>query len=120
MTGAAIVRWKAGDAIVLAVHGAFDGSSAWALRIAMDDSPAERFVVDLTHAVEAWEFAASILAQFARQRWRDKQISFIPGTPEHARLLAGHGLDVVEDESSLNLPVAVAGWTAAEGSGATA
>jgi anti-anti-sigma regulatory factor len=120
MTGAAIVRWKAGDAVVLAVHGAFDGASAWALRIAMEDAPAERFVVDLTHAVEAFDFAASILAQFARQRWRDKRLAFIPGTPEHARLLAGHGLEVVEDEASLGLPVAVEGWLTSEGSGATA
>lgn len=120
MTGAAIVRWKAGDAIVLAVHGAFDGASAWALRIAMDDGPAERFIVDLTHAVEACDFAASILSQFSRQRWRDKRLSFVAGNAEHARLLAGYGLDVVEDEASFGLPVAVEGWTTAAGSGATA
>jgi anti-anti-sigma regulatory factor len=120
MTGAAIVRWKAGDAVVLAVHGAFDGASAWTLRLQMEEAGAERFVVDLTHAVEACDFAASILAQFARQRWRDKRISFVPGNPEHARLLSGYGLEIVDDEAELGLPVEVEGWTAAEGSGATA
>jgi anti-anti-sigma regulatory factor len=101
MTGAAIVRWQARDAIVLAVHGAFDGSAAWALRLAMEESPAERFVIDLRHSVEACDFAASILAQFARLRRRDKRIAFRPGSPEHARLLTGHGLDLVGDGEPL-------------------
>lgn len=113
MTGAAIIRWVAGDATVLAVHGAFDGASAWALRLAMEDSPAERFVVDLTHAVEACDFAAGILAQFARQRWRDKRVAFRPGSPEHARLLAAHGLELLEGDEPLDpvLPP-VSPWSA--------
>ncbi|WP_242339974.1 MULTISPECIES: hypothetical protein [Anaeromyxobacter] len=111
MTGAAIVRWQAGDAVVLAVHGAFDGASAWALRLAMEESEATRFVVDLTHAEEAFEFAASILATFSRQCWRTKQIAFLPGSSDHARLLSGFGLEVLEDEVAAGLPLALA-WSA--------
>ena len=102
MTGAAIIRCEAGDAIVLAVHGAFDGASAWALRLEMEASPADRFVVDLTHAEEACDFAAGILAAFARQRWRDKRIAFRPGSSEHARLLSGHGLAVLDEDEPLH------------------
>jgi hypothetical protein len=114
MTGAAIVRWQAEDAIVLAVYGAFDGASAWGLRLAMEESPAERFVIDLTHTVEACDFAAGIVAAFARQRWRDKRIAFRPGTPEHARLLSGHGLEVLDDDEDLgpSFPPSFP-WTAA-------
>jgi hypothetical protein len=101
MTGATIIRWQARDATVLALHGAFDGASAWALRVAMEESPGERFIVDLRHAVEAFDFAAGILAQFARHRWRDKRIAFRPGSPEHARLLAGHGLELVDSDEPL-------------------
>lgn len=110
MTGAAIVRWQAGDAVVLAVHGAFDGASAWALRLAMEESEATRFVVDLTHAEEAFEFAASILANFARASRRTKQVAFLPGTPEHARLLTGYGLDVLDDEVAAGVPLAPPRW----------
>ena len=95
------------DALVLAVHGVFDGASAWALRVAMEESEAPRCVVDLTHAVEAFEFAASILATFVRQSRQTKRVTFLPGTPEHARLLAGFGLEVVEDEAAADVPVAV-------------
>jgi anti-anti-sigma regulatory factor len=120
MTGASIVRWQAGDAVVLAVHGAFDGASAWALRLAMEESEATRFVVDLTHAVEAFEFAASILANFAREARRTKRVAFLPGTPDHARLLAGFGLELIEDE--LEIPIAGPRWSAETDleSGATA
>ncbi len=100
MTGAAIVRWPAGDAVVLAVHGAFDGASAWGLRVAMEESAAERFLIDLTPVVEAYDFAASILAQFARQRWRDKRFAFRVGSEEHARILSGHGLEVLEEPAT--------------------
>jgi hypothetical protein len=107
MTGAAIVRWESAEAVVLAVHGAFDGSSAWALRHDMDDSPARDFVVDLTHAVEACDFAAWLLATWARARRRTKRIRFRPGSPQHATLLAAHGLEVVDDETAegLTLPL---------------
>ncbi len=94
MTGADIVRWEAGDALVLAVHGAFDGASAWALRIAMEDSPAREFLVDLSHAEEACDFAAALLSSWARQWARVKRVRFRPGTPEHERLLARHGLEM--------------------------
>jgi anti-anti-sigma regulatory factor len=104
MTGAAIIRWQAGDAIVLAVHGSFDGASAWALRLAMEELPAGRFIVDLTHVVEAFDFAAGIVAAFARQRWRDKQVAFRPGTPDQARLLSGHGLEVLDDDEDAASP----------------
>jgi hypothetical protein len=97
MTGAAIVRREADDAIVLAVYGAFDGSSAWALRIEMDESPARDFIIDLTHAEEACEFAACVLAGWARERRREKRVRFRPGSPEHVRILVGFGLDVAED-----------------------
>ncbi len=96
MTGAAIVRWEAGGAVVLAVHGAFDGASAWALRLHMEESPAREYLVDLTHAVEACDFAASLLASWARRWERLKHVTFRPGSPEHARILAGHGLDLAE------------------------
>ncbi len=115
MTGAAIVRWEAGGAVVLAVHGAFDGASAWALRIEMEDSPGREFVVDLTHAEEACDFAAGVLASWARRWSRYKHVQFRPGTPEHARMLAGHGLEVLDDCEALpapELPGALSGATA--------
>lgn len=96
MTGASIVRWEARDGIVLSVHGAFDGASAWSLRLEMDGCAARDFLVDLTHAEEACEFAASILAAWARERRREKRVRFRPGAPEHARLLRGFGLEVDE------------------------
>jgi hypothetical protein len=94
MTGAAIVRREAEDTIVLAVYGAFDGASAWALRLEMDESDAREFVIDLTHAEEACEFAACVLANWAREHQREKAVRFRPGAPEHVRLLSGFGLDV--------------------------
>jgi anti-anti-sigma regulatory factor len=97
MTGASIVRWEARDRIVLSVHGAFDGASAWALRLQMDECDADEFLVDLTHAEEACEFAASVLAAWARERRRVKRVAFRPGAPEHARLLHGFGLEVAEE-----------------------
>ena len=115
MTGAAIVRWEAGETVGLAVHGAFDGSSAWALRIEMEDSPASEFLIDLTHAVEACDFAAVVLASWARRRTRDRRIRFRAGTPEHSRILAGHGLEVLEDGEPLPSPTlaGVVGFSAA-------
>lgn len=106
MTGAAIVRWESAEAVVLAVHGAFDGSSAWALRNDMDESRAREFVIDLTHAVEACDFAACLLAGWARSRRAVKRVRFLPGAPEHASLLAAHGLELVDEEEleSLLLP----------------
>jgi len=98
MTGAAIVRWEAGGTVVLAVHGAFDGASAWALRIEMEGSHAREFLVDLTHAVEACDFAAGVLASWARRWERLKRVRFRPGSAEHARILTGHGLEVVDGE----------------------
>lgn len=100
MTGAAIVRWQRAEGIVLAVHGAFDGASAWTLRHEMDGSAAADFIVDLTHAVEACDFAASILSAWARERRRSKRVRFRPGAPEHATLLAAHGLEIVEDDEA--------------------
>jgi hypothetical protein len=99
MTGASIVRWEDGGAVVLALHGAFDGASAWAVRHAIDESPAREFVVDLTHAEEACDFAAALLATWTRQWRRAKRVAFRPGTREHARLLAGWGLELLEDDA---------------------
>ncbi len=96
MTGAAIVRWESAGAVVLAVHGAFDGASAWALRNDMDESPARDFVVDLTHAVEACDFAAVLLAAWLRQ-CPGRRLRFRPGAPEHARLLRAHGFELLPD-----------------------
>jgi hypothetical protein len=93
MTGAAIVRWESAGAVVLAVHGAFDGASAWELRNEMDESSSRAFIVDLTHAVEACDFAAVLLAAWARQR-PDRSLSFRAGAPAHVRLLRAHGLEV--------------------------
>ncbi len=109
MTGAAIIRREAGDAIVLGVHGAFDGSSAGGLRLEMDASSARDFVVDLTHAEETCEFAACIVAAWAREHRREKRVRFRPGAPEHVRLLAGFELEVVEDDRE------GWAWTTAEG-----
>ena len=100
MTGAAIVRWESAGAVVLAVHGAFDGSSAWALRNDMDESPAREFVVDLTHAVEACDFAAVLLAAWLRAR-PGRRLRFRPGAPAHAKLLLAHGLELVPEGDSL-------------------
>ena len=99
MTGAAIVRWESAGAVVLAVHGAFDGASAWSLRNEMDDSPAREFVVDLTHAVEAWDFAAGLLSAWARAR-PTKRVRFRAGAPEHVTLLRAHGLEVVDEDGA--------------------
>jgi hypothetical protein len=98
MTGATIVRWGSAEAVVLAVHGAFDGSSAWSLRNEMDESPSRDFVVDLTHAVEACDFAACLLSAWARARRYAKRVRFLPGAPEHVPLLAAHGLEILDDE----------------------
>ena len=103
MTGAAIVRWESAGAVVLAVHGAFDGASAWNLRNEMDESPARDFVVDLTHAIEACDFAAGLIASWARSRARrGKRLRFLPGGTEHVPLLRAHGLEVLsgEDEAA--------------------
>ncbi len=108
MTGAAIVRWEARGTVVLAIHGAFDGASAWSLRLEMDGSPARDFEIDLTHAVEACDFAASLLAGWARRWGRLKRVRFRPGTPEHARLLAGHGLELAEGDEATE--PTLAGW----------
>jgi len=116
MTGAAIVRWQEGGAIVLAVHGAFDGASAWTLRLAMDEAPAWRYVVDLTHAVEACEFAAAVLAAWWSERRRAVALTFRPGAPEHERLLAAYGLELEERDAATVLQ---AGWLPA-GSGVMA
>ena len=96
MSGAAIVRREAGESTVLAVHGCFDGASAWALRIAMDESDARDVIIDLAPAEEACEFAASLLASYISQRRRDLRVRFHPGTVEQARVLAGYGLDRCE------------------------
>lgn len=122
MTGAAIVRWKAGEAVVLAVHGAFDGASAWSLRLSMEESPAREFIIDLTHAEEACEFAAGLLAGWAGSCRRERRIRFVPGSPEHARLLSGYGLELVDDDVDTG-PALAGGFpfgSPAAGSGATA
>ncbi len=111
MTGATIVRWESARAVVLAVHGAFDGASAWALRNEMDDSRATEFVVDLTHVVEACDFAACVLAAWAKARWSEKRVRFVPGGPEHAALLSAHGLELV-DEGDLGSELLPYGFTA--------
>jgi hypothetical protein len=97
MTGATIVRWESGEAVVLAVHGAFDGASAWSLRNEMDESSSRDFVIDLTHAVEACDFAACLLSAWARATRYAKRVRFLPGEPEHVPLLAAHGLEILDD-----------------------
>lgn len=93
------MRWESAGATVLAVHGAFDGASAWNLRNEMDDSQGREFVIDLTHAVEAFDFAAHLLAMWARGAARTgKRLRFLPGAPEHAALLRAHGLEVLAEE----------------------
>jgi hypothetical protein len=106
MTGASIVRWQAGNAVMLAVHGAFDGASAWSLRLAMEESASPEFLVDLTHAVEACDFAASLLASWARRWERLKRVRFRPGSAEHARILAGHGLELVDADEPASAALA--------------
>ncbi len=120
MTGAAIVRWAAGDTVVLAVHGAFDGASAWALRIEMEESRGRDFVIDLTHAEEACDFAAGVLAAWARRFLRTKRVRFRPGSGEHARLLAGHGLDLVDDGEALAVPALAGMLSGSPASGVSA
>ena len=115
MTGAAIVRWDAGSTVVLAVHGAFDGASAWALRLAMEESPARSFLVDLTHAIEACDFAASLVEAWARRWGRLKRVRFRPGSAEHARILSRHGLDLEDADGEAT--AALAGLLAATSAG---
>jgi hypothetical protein len=100
MTGAAIVRWESAGGTVLAVHGAFDGASAWALRNDMDELPARDLVVDLTHAVEACDFAAALLAGWLRLH-PGRRLRFRPGAREHARLLRAHGLELAAEDADL-------------------
>jgi hypothetical protein len=90
MTGAAIVRWWEGEALVLSVHGALDGASAWALRHEMDGAGAREVVIDLAGAEEACDFAAGLLAAWARGR----SLRFRGAASLHARLLRAHGLEV--------------------------
>jgi anti-anti-sigma regulatory factor len=118
MTGAAIVRWQEDGAVVLAVHGAFDGASAWSLRHAMDEAPARRYVVDLTHVTEAYEFAAVILAAWWQERRRSVELTFRPGEPEHERLLAAYGLEI-EETPAASAAALLGGWQPA-GSGVPA
>ena len=101
MTGAAIIRREAGGTIFLTVHGAFDGASAWALRVAMEESSATEFVIDLTYAEEAFEFAACILAGWVREHRRARTVRVVPGGPDQAFLLAGFGLELIEEEALL-------------------
>ncbi|WP_059436296.1 hypothetical protein [Anaeromyxobacter sp. PSR-1] len=105
MTGAAIVRRSDGAAEVLTVYGAFDGASAWALRVQMDESAADAFVIDLAHAEEACEFAACVLAGWVREHRREKQVRFRAATREQARLLAAFGLDLDAGEHAAVEPV---------------
>jgi hypothetical protein len=119
MTGAAIVRWESAGGTVLAVHGAFDGASAWALRNDMDESSSREFVVDLTHAVEACDFAAALLAAWARQR-RGRHLRFRPGVREHVKLLRAHGLELVADDADLGPTLAFPPPRSAAVSGALA
>ncbi len=119
MTGAAIVRWESAGGTVMAVHGAFDGASAWALRNDMDDSAATEFVVDLTHAVETCDFAAALLAAWLRQR-PGRCLRFRPGAREHVRLLRAHGLDVVAEDADLAPTLVLPPPRPATGSGALA
>jgi hypothetical protein len=106
MTGAAIVRWESAGGTVLAVHGAFDGASAWVLRNDMDEASGRDFVVDLTHAVEACDFAAAVLSSWVRQR-PGRRLRFRPGAREHVRLLRAHGLELVADDADLGPTLAV-------------
>jgi hypothetical protein len=119
MTGATIVRWEAGGTVVLAVHGAFDGASAWALRLEMEDSSAREFEVDLTHAVEACDFAASLFAVWTRRWGRLRRVRFRPGCEEHGRILAGHGLDVAAGDGAPE-PALLGVHTAPSATGASA
>ncbi len=101
MTGATLVRRESGGLVFLSVYGAFDGASAWALRIAMAESEATDFVIDLSYVEEACEFAACILANWVREHRRERRVRVIPGEPEHARLLASFGLELVDEEAFL-------------------
>ncbi len=120
MTGAAIVRWEAGGSTVLALHGAFDGASAWALRVEMEESPAQDFLVDLGHVVEAYDFAAGVMAAWAARWARLKRVRFRPGSAAHARLLAAHGLELAEGGTEAPLPLGFPPPWSGAGSGASA
>ncbi|GAO01873.1 hypothetical protein ACOQFB_15315 [Anaeromyxobacter sp. Red801] len=87
------------------MYGAFDGASAWALRVQMDESAADAFVIDLAHAEEACEFAACVLAGWVREHRREKQVRFRAATREQARLLAAFGLDLDAGEHAAVEPV---------------
>src|SRR5215208_3422511 len=100
MTGAAIVRWESAGAVVLAVRGAFDGASAGNLRNEMDGSPARDFIVDLTHAIEACDFAAGLLASWARARRGAKRVRFHAETTDQAALLSAHGLELLDEDDA--------------------
>jgi hypothetical protein len=119
MTRAAIVRWESAGGTVLAVHGAFDGASAWALRNDMDEAPRREFVVDLSHAVEACDFAAALLASWQRQR-PDRRLRFRPGGIDHGRLLRAHGLELLADDADLSPTLASPARRSAAGAGVCA
>jgi anti-anti-sigma regulatory factor len=87
---------EVGGALVLALHGSFDGASAWALRVEMDERGAADVIVDLAGAEEACEFAACVLASYARQHRRSRRIRCRVTSPALARLLAGYGLELCD------------------------
>ena len=101
MTGATLVRRESGGLVFLSVYGAFDGASAWALRIAMTESEATEFIIDLTYVEEACEFAACILANWVREHRRERRVRVVPGEPEQARLLASYGLELADEGALL-------------------
>jgi anti-anti-sigma regulatory factor len=90
---------EAGGALVLALHGSFDGASAWALRVELDERGGPDVVVDLTHAEEACEFAACVLAAYAREHRRTCRVRCRAATPALARLLSAYGLELCDSDS---------------------
>lgn len=108
MTGATLVRREAGGLVFLSVYGAFDGASAWALRVAMSESEATDFVIDLSYVDEACEFAACILANWVREHRRERRVRVVPGDPEQARLLASYGLELADEGPLLRTAPSIA------------
>ena len=86
------------DLLRLALHGVFDGSSAWELRHALEGAEAWRIEVDFGGVVEAWEFGAAILT--AGIKGADpSRITFV-NVPESVRLaldLFGAPVELVVD-----------------------
>lgn len=68
----------------LLLHGVFDGSSAWEIRLVLAHAAASRVILDFAGIQEVWEFGAAVLGQGLRELDRSR-IAFA-NLPDELRL----------------------------------